>query len=114
MFQKDWKEFLRKIPSPDSNNSNIVKSEIKYLYDINKNLTKRQRKQVQLFDRPSHLSFLNLLKANGIDEDKRMHDLINSELDYFIKKDKKPGLRVRAKWTLVPARTGTARFGPRS
>jgi len=92
----DWKEFLRKIPSPDSNNSNIVKSEIKYLYDINKNLTKRQRKQVQLFDRPSHLSFLNLLKANGIDEDKHMHDLINLELAHIIIKLKVYFQRPRA------------------
>ena len=92
----DWKEFRSIIPAPDKNNSNTVKEELKYMYNINRNLTESQIKQVKLFDNPSHLSFLNLLRANGIKEDTRMYNLLNRELGYIITKLKMYYQRPRA------------------
>ena len=92
----NWKEFLKAIPPPDSNNSNTVKKEIKYLHKINKNLTKQQRKQVDLFDKPSNLTFFNLLKENGINEDEQLFFHMNNELSYIIIKLKNYFQRPRA------------------
>lgn len=82
----NWREFLKIMTPPDNDNSNIVKQEIEYLKKLNRKLTKKEINVIKFLDSSDENIFINFLKSNGVDEDKKMFNLINNELAYLIVK----------------------------
>lgn len=92
----NWKKFLKYIPEPQDYRSNSVKKEILFLKDLENKLTKKMEKRVYEHDRPSNLSFLNLLINNGYSPSQDLFYYMNKELGYLIMKLKMYFQRPRA------------------
>ena len=81
-----WKKFLKYIPEPQDYRSNAVKKEILFLKDLEDNLTKKMKKRVYEHDRPSNLSFINLLIENGYSPSQDLYYYMNKEFGHLILK----------------------------